>query len=323
MPRAKVLYLTFYRELREADHAILDAVGRNHDVSVYDPSKPMGAQFEGVDAVVDLGGLSTTREMLDTAKGVRLWQINTSGVEHFDVAYARSKGIPVAHTPGPCSGPALAETALMFILMLARGYKAAVGSTRYGKETLVERYELTDQNLVIIGFGASGQGLARRAKGLGMRIHAIDVRRPSQEILDEIEPAFVGTPDDLDDVLRDSDYVSLHLHVKPDTEHILDARRIGLMKPTTCIVNVARGALIDQDAMFKALLEGRLGGAGLDVFVDEPPDLDEPALQLPNVIRTPHIAGRSRETYLRRAACAAENVDRIAAGLEPLHRVDL
>ncbi|NQU11518.1 glycerate dehydrogenase, partial [bacterium] len=115
---------------------------------------------------------------------------------------------------------------------------------------------------------------------------------------------------------------SLHLHLTPETRHIIDARRIGLMKPSACLINVARGALVDEAALHEALLQGRLGGAGLDVFAKEPPDPTLPVYRLPNVVVTPHVSGGTDGTARKRAAAAAENVDRIARGLEPLYRVD-
>ena len=156
----------------------------------------------------------------------------------------------------------------------------------------------------------------------GMRIRAIDVRPIEPEILDELQPEFLGSPDDIDPLARESDFLSLHLHLTPDTRHIIDARRLALMKPSACLINVARGALVDEEAMHEALLAGRLGGAGLDAFGREPPDPTLPVYQLPNVIVTPHTSGSTDGTARKRAALAVDNLDRVAQGLEPLYRVD-
>lgn len=101
----------------------------------------------------------------------------------------------------------------------------------------------------------------------------------------------------------------------------MDARRLGLMKSSAFLINIARGALVDEPALTEALLKGRLGGAGLDTFAQEPPDPTAPLFHLPNVIATPHFAGQTDGTSRKRARCAADNADRIAAGLEPLYRV--
>ena len=188
---------------------------------------------------------------------------------------------------------------------------------------MIKGYDLVGRILALVGFGASAQELARRAKPFGMIIKAIDVRPIEQEVLDEIQPDFLGTPDDLDQLCADCDYLSLHLHLNKQTEKIIDARRIALMKPTACLINIARGGLVDQDALFEALLDKKIGGAGLDVFAKEPVDPSLPVLALPNVVALPHTAGGTDGTAQNRAVCAATNCDRIAESLEPLYRIDL
>ena len=144
------------------------------------------------------------------------------------------------------------------------------------------------RTLGIIGFGVSGQELARRAKAFRMRIMGIDVRPIEQEILDEIQLDFLGGADDTDRVIAESDFLSVHLHLTQKTRHIIDARRIGLMKPTAYLINVARGGLVDESALYEALMEGRIGGAGLDAFAQEPPEHSLPVYQLLDVCVTPH-----------------------------------
>jgi len=148
------------------------------------------------------------------------------------------------------------------------------------------------------------------------------VRPIEPSVLAELQPEFIGSPSDIDRLTRESDFLSLHLHLTPETRHIIDARRIALMKPSACIINIARGALVDEAAMYEALLNGRIGGAGLDVFAQEPADPTLPVYSLPNVVVTPHISGGTDGTARKRAEAAAENVDRITQGLEPLYRVD-
>ena len=210
----------------------------------------------------------------------------------------------------------------MYILMLARRYRET--ARNFENRILYKPIgrEVEGQILGIIGFGSSGRELARRAKSFGTRIHAIDIRDMEPGVLEEIQPEFVGSPEDLDQMIARSDFLSLHLHLTHKTRHIIDARRLALMKPTASIINVARGELVDEEAMHEALLAGRLGGAGLDVFATEPPDPTLPVYQLPNVVATPHISGTTDGTSRRRAGAVAENVNRIAQGLPPLYRVD-
>ena len=261
--------------------------------------------------------------MADAAAGkVRLWQILGTGVDHFDMDYWRTNKIAVANCPGPFSAVALAECAMMFILMLARQYPITQANLKAGQMYKPTGLELEGLKLGIVGFGASGMELARRALLFGIRIFAIDVRDVGADEVREFGVKFVGKPGDLDNVLAESDIVSLHLHLNVETRHTINARRLRLMKPRAFLINVARGALVDEAALEAALVEGQIGGAGLDAFSREPPDMTSQIFSLPNVIATPHISGTTDGTSRKRAQAAAENVDRVAAGLEALYRVD-
>jgi phosphoglycerate dehydrogenase-like enzyme len=301
---------------------VVAAVSPRHDLAIYDPSKPLEPQFKGVEVVIDNGGSVGTRAMYDAAPQARLWQILGTGLDHVDVAYMTTKAFAVSNCPGQFSSVGLAECAMMFILMLARRYREAAANFDARIRYKPMGRELQGKVLGIIGLGASGQELARRARAFGMRIHAVDIRRIEPEILEELAPDFMGTPADMDRVVLESDFLSLHLHLTPQTRHIIDARRLEMMKPTACIINVARGALVDEHALYEALASGRIAGAGLDVFAAEPPDPSLPVYGLPNVVVTPHIAGATDGTARRRASVAAANVDLIAQGREPLYRVD-
>ena len=251
----------------------------------------------------------------------RLWQILGTGFDHFDLEYWRSKNLSVANCPGIFSAVALAECAIMFILMLARQYPVTQTNLQQGELYRPVGMELDGLKLGIIGFGASGIELARRAAPFGLKMSAIDIRDVGADEVNEFGLEFVGKPEDLDSVVAGSDFLSLHLHLNDETRHIIDARRLDLMKSTAFLINVARGALVDEAALIEALAEGKIAGAGLDVFGQEPPDLNSVIFSLPNVIATPHISGGTDGTSRKRAGAAAENVDRIAAGLEPLYLI--
>ncbi len=210
----------------------------------------------------------------------------------------------------------------MFMLLLARRWHALQENLQKGILYRPLGEELRERRLGLVGFGASGRELARRARVFGMRISAIDIRDISPEEQQALGLDFAGKPADLDRVVRESDYLSLHLHLNAETYHVIDDRRLRLMKPTARLINVARGALVDEKALYAALKEGRLGGAGLDVFGEEPVNPDLPLLKLPNVVATPHVSGVTDGTCHRRVAMVAENCDRVAAGLEPLYRID-
>jgi phosphoglycerate dehydrogenase-like enzyme len=313
MKKLKVVYYARKEEPPQWRQGVVEAFRGRHDLRLFDLQGPVAPQFKDADMVIDCGGWAT-REKIDAAVNAKLWQILGTGLDHTDVPYLKSKGIMVANCPGTGSSVGLAECAMMFILMLTRHWHTSSENLRNGILWKPFGQSLLGSTLAIIGFGSSGQELARRAKSFGMRIEAIDIAKIDPKILDEIKPDFVGTPDNLDEVIKRCDFLSLHLHLNGNTRRLIDAGRLTMMKPTACIINVARGALVDETAMYKALLDGKLGGAGLDVFAKEPPDMNEPAFKLPNVVLTPHIAGVTDETARRRAAVALENADRLADG---------
>ena len=154
-----------------------------------------------------------------------------------------------------------------------------------------------------------------------MKIAAIDIRDVSEAERQQYQVEFAGKPAALNEVIATSDIVSLHLHLTKETHHIIDRQRLALMKPTAFLINVARGALVDEEALADALVAGQLGGAGLDAYSQEPPDMRSPLFHLPNVIATPHSAGVTDGTSRKRAGACAEHVDRIVAGLAPLYLV--
>ena len=323
MRSLKVMLLPLKRHFQPWCDDVIQAIGDNsHQLSVFDPSKPISTQFDGIDVVIDHGGSVGTRRMMDVSTSARLWQILGTGFDHFDLEYIRGLKIPVANCPGQFSSAALAESAMMFILMLARRYRKSADNFASGVLYQPLGSELANQSLGIIGLGASGQELARRAKAFGMKILVIDVRVIEPQILAELQPDFMGSPSDIDQIISEVDFLSLHLHLNSETRHIIDARRIALMKPTAYLINVARGGLVDEQALYQALVNGKLGGSGLDVFTEEPPNPQAPVFQLPNVVVTPHVAGATYQTSRQRAACAAQNVDRIAQELEPFYRID-
>jgi len=300
---------------------VVELVGRRHELRILNRERPVADELRGVDVVIDHGGAAGTREQADAAGSVRLWQILGTGFDHFDLDYWRALGIPVANCPGTLTAVALAELAMMLVLMLTRRYPAASANLRDGVFYEPVGRELAGRSICVVGFGASGRQLATRARAFEMRVSAVDIRRIDDEEIDAYGLEAAVGPELLDDRLAHADVVSLHLHLDATTRHLIDARRLALMKETALVVNTSRAALVDEDALVAALRAGELGGAGIDVFTEEPPSLDSPLLTAPNTILTPHIAGVTEEASWRRAESAAENVDRIAAGLEPLHLI--
>ena len=292
-----------------------------HDLQIYDSTRSLEDQFVDVEVVVTMGGFKITREMIEAAKQAKVWQLVAVGYDRVDIPYLAQKGIAVCNCPGFTSSPGMAESAIMLILMLVKHYEQCQQTLQAGKLYTPLGEELGGRTLGLIGFGVSGQALAAVAKGFGLQFMITEAVPIDPKLLDEIHPIFVGTPDDTEKVFSEADIISLHLPLLPETRGFVNARRIGLMKPTALFINVARGDLVDQEALYDALLAGKIAGIGTDVYTGYHPDLSHPVFQLPNFIALPHISGSTNRTVARRAQICLENVDRVAKGLEPKYRV--
>jgi phosphoglycerate dehydrogenase-like enzyme len=293
-----------------------------HELTVLDPARPLEPQFAGVRVVVDQGGWGT-RDIIDAgaAAGVELWQVLGTGVDHTEVDHILASGMRLANTPGPFSAVALAEHALFLMLSLAKNLSEAERNVRAGIQNLPINEELDGKVLGLVGLGASGRELARRARSFAMDVIAVDVVAPPEPELSALELRWFSSPARLPELLRDADYVSLHVPLTPQTDGMIGAAELALMKPDAFLINVARGRLVDEEALVGSLRAGHLRGAGIDVLAIEPPDPTHPLLQMDNVVVTPHVAGVTTGTSRRRAAACAENIHRIADGLAPVYEI--
>ena len=320
MKRLRALIMPHPVEHLNSERPWLDEeCARNHEVTLLDRSADVAAQMAGIDAIVDFGG-NITRDELDiaSAAGIDFVQMVTNGLDHCEVEYARSLGFTVCHCPSNLSAESLAQNAMMFILMLAGRYREAAANFAKGMLYKPRSYGVAGKSLLIVGYGASGVELARRAHACGMRIWANDIRDISSDERDELSLERVGGPGELASMVAEADVISVHLHLTDATRHVISANLIASMKPTAWVINVARGELIDETALYQALLDGKIGGAGIDVFGVEPPPVDHPVFQLPTVIATPHTAGGSEVTMKNRGVFCGQNLDRLGRGEEPL-----
>ncbi len=319
----KVLYLAqpVNREPWLGD--VVAAVGDDHALVVYDPGKPFADQVRDARVVVDQGGGVGTHAMVDAAAaaGVLLWQVLGTGLDHVDVAYILERGLVLANTPGPFSSVALAEHALFLMLYFAKHFPESPRNAREGRFGTPMNAELAGATLGLIGLGASGSELAKRAAAFDLRLVGLDARRPPEGLLSEFNVSYLGGAEALPALMAQSDYVSVHVPLTRATRHLVGADALAAMKPSAVLINVARGAIVDEAALVAALEAGQLAGAGLDVFAEEPLPPDHPLLRFPNVVATPHVAGVTTGTSRRRAGAVAENVRRVAAGQPPRYTV--
>jgi phosphoglycerate dehydrogenase-like enzyme len=318
----KVLFIGFADLVHPWYDDFIEAIAEKHSVALYDPQFPLAPQFQGVQVVVDQGGWGT-REMIDAAisSGAKLWQVIGTGLNHIDVKYILEKNLPLANTPGIFSGIGLAEQVIFFMLYFAKNLEVSRKNIRSGVFYHPMNEELNGQTLGLVGFGGSARELAKRAVPLGMRVLAVDVVDVPQQVREEYRLDFCGTPKDLDKLLTESDYLSIHIPLTSKTHNLINRESFKRMKPSAIFINVARGEIVDEGALIEALQLGTIRGAGLDVFTQEPLPLNHPLLHMENVIATPHQSGGTRGTSRRRGKAAAENVFRVEQGLPPLYRV--
>ncbi|MEW5936192.1 MAG: hydroxyacid dehydrogenase, partial [Candidatus Thermoplasmatota archaeon] len=234
------------------------------------------------------------------------------GVDNIDVPAATARGIAVVNAPRS-STYSVAELAIGHMISLARGLSKGDRALREGRWLKKELLgvELYGKTLGFIGAGRIGAEVAKRAQAFGMRTIAYDPYLPP-EVAKEHKIELT----DLESVLESSDFITIHALLTPETRGMVDARALGMMKPSAYIINCARGGIIDETALFKALRDGRIAGAALDVFENEPPT-ESPLLTLDNAVLSPHIGASTREAQERAGVMVAEDVLRALRGEKP------
>ncbi len=265
---------------------------------------------------VDVDGLLTLltdridADLLAAAPRLRVVANMAVGYDNIDVPAATARGVLVANTPGVLT-ETTADFAFALLMAAARRVSEGDRASRDGRwrtwsPTFLLGQDLWAATIGIVGMGAIGRAVARRARGFGMRIVYSDVRP-----VDDPDVAAEYVP--LDDLLRASDFVTVHVPLGEGTRHLFGSREFALMKPSAVFVNTSRGPVVDESALAEALRSGVIAAAGIDVAEVEPLPLDSPLLALPNLIVTPHIASASVATRARMAGMAA---DAVMAGLE-------
>ena len=252
------------------------------------------------------------------APNLKLVQLLSAGYDRSDIEAHRRAGVPLCNNGG-ANSTAVAEHALLLMLATCRRLpwlhaSTAAGRWRGNDLANTKLYELRGKTLGIIGLGTIGKKVARLANAFGMNVQYYDVRRVSEETEDALEVRFRL----MKEILRSSDIVSLHVPLLPNTRHLIGAEEIALMQPHAYLINTCRGPVVDEPALTEALATGKLAGAGLDVFDQEPPPADNPLLSLPNVVLTPHFAGPTWDNQVARFRNAFDNCQRVARGEKPL-----
>lgn len=257
-----------------------------------------------------------TAAMIDAAPRLRLIQKIGVGVDAIDRRHGAARGVAVCNMPGTNTA-AVAEMTLALMLASLRRVASLAAAMADGSAWSISNAwgdaagEIGDATVGLVGYGAVPRRLVPTLRALGARVLVANRSRHEADV------QFV----ELDELLSHSDIVSLHLPSAPDTIGLIDAGRIARMKPTAVLINTARGSLVDEAALADALTSGRLAGAGLDVFVTEPPDSANPLLNLPNVVCTPHAAWLTHGTLRRSLDVAIDNAARLRDGKPLLFEV--
>jgi len=295
----------------------LDLLQKECEVKV-NPHERVLTRQELMDGVKEADGLlclltdTIDKEVMDANPKLKIISNYAVGYNNIDVEEATRRGIMVTNTPGVLTDTT-ADLTWAILMCVARRIVEADRFTRQGKfkqwsPMLFLGSDVHHSTLGIVGFGRIGRAVARRARGFEMKVLYTDVRRAPEKVEEELEAKFVF----LDELLSSSDFVSLHAPLLPTTYHLIGEKELRRMKKTAFLINAARGPLVDEKALVRALKEGWIAGAALDVYENEP-ELTPGLAELDNVVLVPHIGSASTATREKMATMAATN---LLAGLK-------
>ncbi|GAB1583886.1 phosphoglycerate dehydrogenase [Phyllobacterium phragmitis] len=278
-----------------------------------DTSKPDGGVSDHIaraDYMV-AGLVPVTAAMLENATKLKAVLKHGVGVDNIDIPACTARGLPVANTPG-ANADAVAELAIGMMLCLARNIPVGHASVIAGGWDRKVGTQICGKMLGIVGLGNIGRSLARMARGLGMQVIATDPYADKAfAAANQIELV------ELDDLLSRADYISLHVFGGAGNASLINAGKLALMKPTACLLNLARGEVVDLDALSVALHENRLGGAAIDAYVSEPPDISHPIFSHPRVVFMPHSGADTLEAVENVGLMNIADIEELMAGGRP------
>lgn len=274
------------------------------------------AAVAGAEYLVCYPSVKTDDAFYRSAPKLKLIQLLSAGYDDVDLAAARRAGVAVANNGG-ANAISVSEHALMLMMAVSRRLiwqHANVSNGRWrGNGPSPRMYEMFDKTLGIVGLGTIGRKVARLAQAFGMRVQYYDIARLSEGEEDTLGVRFRL----LNEVLRTSDVVSLHVPLNESTRGMIGAGELALMQPHAILINTSRGPVVNEAALVATLSAEKIHGAGLDVFDQEPPPADNPLLKLPNVVLTAHFAGPTWDNHVARFRNAFDNVARVARGEPP------
>ena len=266
---------------------------------------------------VALGATRFSEPELEASKDMKVVTRIGVGFDAVDVPALSRRKVPLM-VAGTANSPSVAEHALFMMLTLAKRaveMHSCVKDNKWALRLGMLPYDLFGKTVLIIGFGRIGTRTAKRCLAMEMNVLIYDPYKPAAEI----KAAGCEAVPDLDAALPRADFVSIHCPKSPETVGMFDAARLKRLKPTAYLINTARGGIVDEEALYDALVSGKLAGAGLDVFEQEPPPAGHSLFELPNVIMAPHVAGVTREAVDRMSEQTARNILSVLDG-DPLRQ---
>ena len=315
----KVLITDHVWPTTDPERAVLEAAGAEVIVAPDGDEDTLINLAKDVDAIMTCFAKVTEKVIRSAEKCVAIGRFGV-GTDNIDVATATELGIPVTYVPDYCVDE-VSDHVLAMLHTWNRKialFDQSVKSEGWGHLGLTMRIKsLRGKTIGIVGFGRIGQAVAEKASAFGLKILASDPVTPK-----EIVESYGGQLVTFEELLKQSDFVSLHAPLTPATEKLIGSREFGLMKDDSFLINAARGPLIDESALYDALSNGKIGGAGLDVMVENEPPKDHPLMQLENILITPHTAFFSQESTLELEERAASEVVRVYKNIMPENLVN-
>ncbi|RIK38040.1 MAG: hypothetical protein DCC58_17195 [Chloroflexi bacterium] len=288
-------------------------LGNYGEVVVYD-TRPSGqdeiiARMAGATAVINVRAYTTfTEAVLAALPDLKLISVLGTGIDNIDLSACTRHGVAVTNTPG-CSTSGVAELTIGLMLSVARTIPISDRGIRAGEWRHRHNFELKGKTLGVLGLGLIGSEVARLAQAFGMRVIAWSFTNdPARATRLGVELVA------LEDLLRRADIVTVHLRNSEQARGLIGAEQLALMRPSAILINTGRGAIVDQAALYEALRDKRIAGAGLDVFVNEPLPGDDPLTSLENVVLTPHIGAATVEAAVQLAKAPVDNIINFLAG---------
>ncbi len=317
----KILYVYKQRIPENLRQLVLDSIPSEEfvvesmDYSVTEEEKC--EKMKWADAVLFAPGRYLPETIFQNATHVKLMQLWSSGYDKFNIEDAKKHGIPVANNGGANAISVSEHTILLMLSVykwLPDSHQRTVEGRWAGNSHGMDMFLMYGKTLGLIGFGNIGKQVAKRASAFGMKILYYDLVRAGTEVEEEIGVQYC----ELDQLLKTSDIVSLHVHHNESTTGMIAAEQLDMMKKSAILINVSRAQLVDNEALLKALQDKKIWGAGMDVYMEEPTKPNDPLLTHPHVVATPHMAGSTYDIYSMALKNSVENFRRVKNGQKPL-----